>query len=386
MSLINQMLQDLESRRAGDVRSAMPNELRPLPGRQPRRLGPWLWGGALALAFGGGGFFLAREFALPSLPSAPVPVVQAPPASPALVPVTQGAPDSSAVASVPAVDAALAPAPSPDAVVGGALRLSDSISAVPPASSVSQARAAVQPVAAAPSDAGKMPSAPKVADSNGPVAVGTTAVLSPRGREVRPPEEGRIEKTPLQPSSQEKAEAEYRRGVSMVNQGQMKEGAESLRQCLRLDGSHAAARQLLLRLVLEQRGYDEARGLLEEGVRLQPGRYQWALTLARLLVDRNDPAAAWQALQGSMGAAAASADYQGLAGNVLQRLGRPRESADYYRAALRIAPNDGRWWLGLGLALEAEGNSPEARQAFQSARASGNLSPELTAFVDQRLR
>lgn len=391
MSLINQMLQDLESRRAEDVRSAVPNEIRPLPRRQPGRLGTWLGGGLLALALGGGGFLLAQGFApaflQPATPSAPR---AAPGTPPALLPPGGGTPGlaeaSAAVAPVP--DFGASPPPVPHEGIG--LRLSDSIAAVPlspvapPAAS--PARVAAKPVEPPPPAAAPANPSPKLADANPPApGIGASQPAS-RGREARPTEEGRIEKTPLQPSAQEKAEAEYRRGIGLINQGQLKDGAEALRQCLRLDVNHAAARQLLVRLALEQRAYDDARGLLEEGARLQPGRYQWALTLARLLVDRNDAAAAWQALQGSMVAAGASADYQGLAGNVLQRLGRSREAADHYRAALRIAPNDGRWWLGLGLALEAEGNTSEARQAFQSARASGNLSQEMVAFIDQRLR
>jgi Flp pilus assembly protein TadD len=42
-----------------------------------------------------------------------------------------------------------------------------------------------------------------------------------------------------------------------------------------------------------------------------------------------------------------------------------------------LAPADGRWWLGLGWCLDAQGNAAEARDAFLRARQSGNLSPEL---------
>jgi MSHA biogenesis protein MshN len=195
-----------------------------------------------------------------------------------------------------------------------------------------------------------------------------------------------IEKTPLQPTPQERAESEYRRGAALLAQGQLKSGMDALRSCLKVDGTHAAARQLLLKALLEQRSYDEARELLAEAVQLQPGRYQWAMTLARLQIEKGDAAGAWQSLQASMGAGANNADYQGLAGNVLQRLGNGKDAAEHYRAALRLSPNDGRWWIGLGLALESQGNGAEARTAFQTARASGSLTPEMAAFVEQRLR
>jgi MSHA biogenesis protein MshN len=42
--------------------------------------------------------------------------------------------------------------------------------------------------------------------------------------------------------------------------------------------------------------------------------------------------------------------------------------------------------MGLGLSLEADGRLPEARDAYQRARATGALTPELSEFVDQKLK
>ena len=58
----------------------------------------------------------------------------------------------------------------------------------------------------------------------------------------------------------------------------------------------------------------------------------------------------------------------------------------HYQQATRLAPGDGRWWLGLGLAFDAEGRSSEAREAFLQARQCGNLGAELMAMVEQKLR
>jgi MSHA biogenesis protein MshN len=42
--------------------------------------------------------------------------------------------------------------------------------------------------------------------------------------------------------------------------------------------------------------------------------------------------------------------------------------------------------MGLGMALQADKRNAEALEAFQRARASGALSPELQVFVDRRLQ
>ena len=71
---------------------------------------------------------------------------------------------------------------------------------------------------------------------------------------------------------------------------------------------------------------------------------------------------------------------------MLQRLTLHKRAVAEYQAALQLAPQAGVWWMGLGISLEADGRLPEAKDAFQRARATGALSPELAAFVDQKLK
>ena len=50
MSLINQMLQDLDQRQAGEVQRALPNEVRSLPPSRRSSILPWvIAGGSIAL-------------------------------------------------------------------------------------------------------------------------------------------------------------------------------------------------------------------------------------------------------------------------------------------------------------------------------------------------
>jgi MSHA biogenesis protein MshN len=52
---------------------------------------------------------------------------------------------------------------------------------------------------------------------------------------------------------------------------------------------------------------------------------------------------------------------------------------------LRLNPQNGIWWMGLGISLEAQQRRDDAMVAFQRAKASGSLSGELPAFVDKKL-
>jgi len=197
---------------------------------------------------------------------------------------------------------------------------------------------------------------------------------------------GKIDKSPVQTEAQEMAEALYRQAAASFGQGRSNESMEKLRQSIALDPAHASARQLLAKLLLENRAYEEARALLRDGVKQQPAQLQWASILARLELDRGDANAARQALDASMGFAANSADYQSLAGAVAQRQGKPADAAEFYRSALRVKPADGRSWVGLGLALEAEGHPAEAKEAFRRALGTDSLSPELEGLAQRKSR
>ena len=63
-----------------------------------------------------------------------------------------------------------------------------------------------------------------------------------------------------------------------------------------------------------------------------------------------------------------------------------REAVDGFAAALRQTPQNGAWWIGLGISLLAEGRTAGAREAFERARSTGTLSPDLLLYVEQRLR
>jgi MSHA biogenesis protein MshN len=57
-----------------------------------------------------------------------------------------------------------------------------------------------------------------------------------------------------------------------------------------------------------------------------------------------------------------------------------------YQAALTLAPRAGLWWMGMGISLQADNRGAEALDAFNRAKSAGGLSPDLLAFVDQRMK
>lgn len=347
MSLINQMLQDLEKRQPERASPGL-SAVRAVPRqRRARFLRPLML--LLALAAG----VLAWQLWPTSPPHRPAPL-------PALAAAAPGA-------AVPdAAPAAAAPEPQPAPPAEAPLK-------TPPTS--------VPPAGAQPLITPNLKESTELTTLPQAAAPMPRAAAAAGAREAAP---ASIAKHISEPTPQQRAETEYRKALALMPQGRVAEAIDSLGQAVQLDAGHAAARQTLIGLLLEARRFGEAERRLQEGLNLDRAQPELAMTLARLQVERGDAGAAIATLERSQPAAADRADYHGFMAALLQRDGRHAEAIEHYRLALRRTPS-AIWQMGLGISLQAENRAPEAREAFSRAKAANSLSPELQAFVEQRL-
>jgi MSHA biogenesis protein MshN len=351
MSLINQVLRDLDSRHAGEEQKALPNEVRPLPPVKTGRSGMKVLVAVVLLAMIAVGVWAAWD-SLARPAAVPPPAVETPP--PPLLVIAPPEPPLENLAAAPAE-----PAPQLTVTTPAA----EKPHAASQVSSLQLATALRSPVTTT--------AASTVAASAPAVAPASTTPAS-------------IDKQ-IRIDAHQQAEAAYRKAAAEHRQGRSTEAIERLREALREEPGHGSARQLLLSLLVERQQWPEAEALLREGLELTPSHSPWAMALARIQVERGQTNHAWETLQKYMAAGEGNADYQGFAGVLLQRLQRPTEAVTHYEAALRLKP-EARWWAGLGLALEAAGHANEAREAFRQAQATGGLTPEMAAVVERHLR
>lgn len=369
MSLINDMLRNLEANRPDDLaRQNLQREIRTLPDAPSRgRALRVLLLLALPMAGVSAAFLYANGQLLPLLGLA---APSAPPVSPVVAPAPVSPPPP---VSQPPIDVQ-------PALVSDNLRLSLDLAVVPapevPVSPASSAPAV--PAAAVASTAPKGEAAP--------VAATAPATSTPPANAPLPASPAKIEKSPVLATPRDRADVEFRRAEQALSAGRAAEAGEALRAALKLDPGYVQVRQALLRQLLEARKFDEAMVLLREGLDLQPAQTGWAMSLARLQLEQGDAAAADRTLVLSQAYAENNADYAGFQGHLKSHQGAHRQAASHYLRATRLAPNEGRWWLGLGLALEGDGRAAEAKDAFRRALATSTLSPELHAVAEQHLR
>lgn len=210
----------------------------------------------------------------------------------------------------------------------------------------------------------------------------TTASRATRDARVPP----RIEKRELDRTPADRAEHLFRVAAQALERGRVADAEEALTAALQEDHSHQAARQTLIALYIDQGRIEEARRQLQEGLAVNPSYVPFAVALARIHVDRHEYDKALKVLEQAGESGHDNADFQSLRGAILQRLGRNGEAADAYRLALGSVPQNGTSWVGLGISLEALGNRPEAAEAYRRGVAAGNLTMEVRAYAEQRVR
>ena len=186
-------------------------------------------------------------------------------------------------------------------------------------------------------------------------------------------------------SPQQQALFYYQKALSWIQQGRVAEARSGLEEALKLDAYLLAARQALAALMVEQRQYQQAEMLMQDGLALNAEQYGFAMALARLQVERGDIRAALDTLNKSLPHAVDNAGYQAFLAALLQRAEQHKKAIEHYQIALRLAPS-GAWQIGLGVSLQAENRLAEAQEAFGQAKVSNELTPEMSAFVEQRLR
>jgi MSHA biogenesis protein MshN len=212
---------------------------------------------------------------------------------------------------------------------------------------------------------------------------------APRPAPVATPEENvppAIEKQMRETTPQMRAEIAFRKGVGQLQQGRPNAAETDFRDALKQDPSHAGACQALLGLLLDSGRNTEAEEVLRKALEINPRQPRHAMLLARLEVERGEVTGAVNTMVGALPYVQSDPDYHAFLAALLQREGRHREAIDYYRSALRGVPGNGVWMMGLGISLRAAAQSAEARDAFQRAIDSNQLSPELRNFVERQLR
>lgn len=375
MSLINKMLQDLDARRSEVTGTGGLGSHVRVVGKRHRSQAAWWVAGLLAAILAG---VVAWLFLFP----AHIADMRAPtPSLPVKSASTQGGSPASKT-EAPKLNTT----PSTQLPVQNSLVQDEEKAPAPSAKTIPDTSKEVEPGKQAKPQS--KPAAPSFEVARSDSYVPPPLPITPRKpKTVEPIVPPGMNKTlPASSSPQQRADSEYRKALSLRQQGKSSEAIAGLEQALQFDPQLVAARHVLIGMLVESNRQDEALKRAQEGLDIDPAQAGLAMIASRLQLEKGWLKPAIETLERSLRYALDRADYQAYLAALLQRDGRHKDAVDHYLVAVRQQPQNGVWWMGMGISLQADNRLPEAREAFSRAKDSNALSADLLAFVDSKLK
>lgn len=386
MSVINQMLQDLESRHSGLEKEAVAATPVRSAGVVQERRSPILVV-AIGIAVAVAALLAWLLFKpKPAQPPTPVEVVAkiptAPPAS-ASQPIQASLATPVAAASAPAVSAPIPnTAAQPSTVASKVL-------ATPAPESTAAGRSSER---AAPALKSEIAKAPAPIEPAGAAEINQAMAAPPLSKAAqRARDKTAVAALDAEPQNfknrtpQQRIDERYREALRKLNEGQASQARTDLLEVLEIQPKHSGARLALIGLELDDKRAPRAERLLREGIQLQPQESTFTMALARLEVERDDTAAGLATLNRGLQHAGDDPEYHAFMAALLQRANRHAEAIEHYQVALRQR-EAANWLVGLAISLEGANRAREAEQIYRRAQQSDGLPADLQDFVAQRLQ
>ncbi|VAX07871.1 hypothetical protein MNBD_GAMMA25-1131 [hydrothermal vent metagenome] len=197
--------------------------------------------------------------------------------------------------------------------------------------------------------------------------------------------DGSIEKQPRQLTRKQRAEQAFHKAYAILKQGDVSHSEDLFRELLRQHPRYIRSREMLAGIYIKAGRYVEAAELLEQGVNINPQHSMFRKLYARVLLEQDGLDKAVRVLEQKLPPIAQHVDYYALLAALYQRQGRHKNAVALYQNMLKENAMVGIWWIGLGISQEKLGESVAARQAYEKARASGTLAVEMIQYADNRL-
>ena len=194
-----------------------------------------------------------------------------------------------------------------------------------------------------------------------------------------------FEKTARPPSVQELAIHATDRALQILRAGDEEAAIEGFSDALAFNPQHQPAREALASLFLQLGRGTEAEALLDSGLMLDPDSGNLVKLKARALGSRAAFAEALELLDRFKRPLARDPEYHVLLAAFYQQTGDYAKASAQYKRVLSWQADKAVWWMGLGISLEGEGKPAEAFSAYQAAAILGGLGEDSQLYLGERI-
>lgn len=199
------------------------------------------------------------------------------------------------------------------------------------------------------------------------------------------PSASTLVRMPTQMDFREVDRQQVQDALALWQQGQQGAALEALTAFASANPLAHQSREMLAKLLLQQ---GEMIGAMEQadiGLGIQPDHYGYKKVKARVLMAAGVPGEAADLLALHAPSLAGDSEYHELLAASRLASQKYAEALVSYQALSASAPVDARWWYGVAAAQDALGSSFEAVQSYERALQLGGLTPALRENSQQRI-
>ncbi|MDP7593309.1 MAG: tetratricopeptide repeat protein [Litorilituus sp.] len=169
-----------------------------------------------------------------------------------------------------------------------------------------------------------------------------------------------------------------------VNRNQIATAEKLFEEVLIIEPSHKQARKKLAALWFGRKSYQQAINLLSQGISLDKQDSELRLLKARIQVQQGQHEGAYQTLHPL--AHIEQQDYQVLLANVAHHIHAYESAINAYKLLIKIQPYSGKWYLGMAIIYDKNSQFILAKPAYAKALSKHDLSKTSAEFAQQRMQ
>lgn len=171
-----------------------------------------------------------------------------------------------------------------------------------------------------------------------------------------------------------------------MDAGQYQRAASKLLKVIDESPQHQMAHYLLAQTYSQLDQVEEAKVVLARLLGMAPANSDASALMARLLLTTGDSDSATNVLSAAITQNPAHVESLALLGALYQEQTRYDKAANIYTKLVAAEPNIGQWWLGLGIALDQLLKSKDALLAYKRALALGGIDAAAGQYAQQRIK
>jgi len=174
--------------------------------------------------------------------------------------------------------------------------------------------------------------------------------------------------------------------ASLIQRGQIIDAYAQLLRFIEDNAEAHHSRETLATLLFAQQEYQQAEVIVDQGLLFAPNYSAYKKIKARLLILDRDPGAAANYLSDNPPALATDPEYFELLASAYQQNMQHANAIETYQNLIRHDSQQARWWVGMGVSLEAGGEVDDAISSYQTALQNSELDSALRQYSQNRMR